>query len=117
MHHIFETYQYLQVFRVFDTDKGGRLNFREFVTALSVMQKGDLDQRLKWAFALYDIRGTGTLTKDELLEITDVSCMLLCIFFSPSTYVQSHFYFKNHHYFISNFKCICTIGFLFQKSF
>lgn len=36
-----------QYFSAFDQDKNGKINFREFVTGLSVVQRGNAEERLR----------------------------------------------------------------------
>lgn len=43
-----------QVFNVFDTNKTGKLDFVEFVIAISTSATGDARKKLRLAFNMYD---------------------------------------------------------------
>jgi len=62
-----------QNFSAFDHNKDGKINFREFVTGLSVVQKGTMEERLRFLFDAYDTDGSGTLTPDEVFNIFKAS--------------------------------------------
>ena len=51
----------------------GVLNFREFVTGLSLSLRGSFDEKLYWSFNIYDVDGNGFISREEMNEIIAVS--------------------------------------------
>jgi serine/threonine-protein phosphatase 2B regulatory subunit len=51
---------------VFDENRNGCVDVREFISSLAVCCRGSLDERLKFMFKLYDFNDDGFVSKDEL---------------------------------------------------
>ncbi|NXN59950.1 GUC1A protein, partial [Rynchops niger] len=58
-----------QMFRTFDMNKDGYIDFMEYVAALSLVLRGKMEQKLRWYFKLYDVDGNGCIDRHELLNI------------------------------------------------
>ncbi|XP_056451073.1 guanylate cyclase activator 1d [Gadus chalcogrammus] len=58
-----------QVFMTFDMDGDGYIDFVEYIAAISLMLKGEINQKLKWYFKLFDQDGNGKIDRDELETI------------------------------------------------
>ncbi|CAL1603196.1 unnamed protein product [Knipowitschia caucasica] len=60
------------VFHSFDTNKDNSLDFLEYVAALHLILRGNLEDRLKWSFKMYDKDGNGKLDHSEVRNLIRV---------------------------------------------
>ncbi|XP_036375532.1 guanylyl cyclase inhibitory protein [Megalops cyprinoides] len=58
-----------QIFRTLDNNGDGVVDFREYVTAISMLIEGSPMEKLRWSFKLYDKDKDGAITHGEMLEI------------------------------------------------
>ncbi|CAF1268877.1 unnamed protein product [Rotaria sordida] len=56
-------------FATFDQNNDGRIDFDEFLLAVSATSQSNLDGRLSVAFDMYDISGDGFINKKELTKM------------------------------------------------
>lgn len=57
------------VFRTFDQDNSGAIDFKEFLLAINVTSSGSPEQKLEWAFKMYDIDNSSTIELSEMVKI------------------------------------------------
>lgn len=55
------------------------IDFLEFVAALNLVFRGDLEHKLRWSFKVYDKDGSGFIDKAELRAIIEVGTFFLLI--------------------------------------
>jgi Ca2+-binding EF-hand superfamily protein len=58
-----------QVFRTFDVDGNGYIDFVEFLLAVNINSNGNVRDKLTLAFDIYDINGNGQV---RIIKITDI---------------------------------------------
>ncbi|XP_028907813.1 Kv channel-interacting protein 1 isoform X4 [Ornithorhynchus anatinus] len=54
------------LFNAFDTAQTGSVKFEDFVTALSILLRGTVLEKLRWTFNLYDINKDGYINKEKM---------------------------------------------------
>jgi len=58
-----------QLFRIFDKDGDGSIDFKEFMIATDMSSCGDPAEKLRWAFRMYDKDSSGAIDLEEMVEI------------------------------------------------
>ncbi|XP_074033352.1 A-type potassium channel modulatory protein KCNIP1 isoform X2 [Leptinotarsa decemlineata] len=72
------------VFNTLDQDHSGLISFEDFVQNLSILSRGSLEEKLRWAFTLYDINGDGCITREEMTDIVTAIYELMGKLADPS---------------------------------
>jgi len=58
-----------QLFRIFDKDGDGSIDFTEFMIATDMSSSGKPEEKLRWAFKMYDKDSSGEIDVEEMVEI------------------------------------------------
>merc|ERR1712100_356336 len=58
-----------KLFQLFDKDRSGAIDVREFMIGLSNFTGAGKEEKLKFAFMVFDEDGNGVITKQELVKI------------------------------------------------
>lgn len=79
----------------------GYIDFVEYIAAVSLMLKGEINQKLKWYFKLFDQDGNGKIDKDELETIFTVS-IWFSVFFPDNLDASAHHMFVFIYFYCSS---------------
>jgi len=64
-----------KLFQMFDRDRSGQIDVKEFMIGLSNFTGAGKEEKLKFAFMVFDEDGNGVITKQELLKILKANHM------------------------------------------
>jgi Ca2+-binding EF-hand superfamily protein len=59
----------LSAFNLFDKDKSGCVDFREFCCALSLICRSGTNEKIRFVFDLFDLDKDGYLNKNEIAKL------------------------------------------------
>jgi len=57
------------IFRMYDANNDGKIDFKEFMVVLYVMSNGSAEENLRQIFRIFDINSDGTISQKELQKI------------------------------------------------
>lgn len=57
------------IFRMYDINNDGKIDFREFMIVLTVISKGTPQENLEQIFRIFDVNNDGSVSKKELYRI------------------------------------------------
>ena len=64
-----------------DTDGNGYLDFKEFILAIDLVAARTPEEKLLWAFRMYDIDNSGEIDKSEMINVIKSVYKMLGIHF------------------------------------
>jgi len=58
-----------RVFKTFDKNNDGMIDDHEWVEGLAIFLRGDLEDKINYSFAVYDINNDGYISRDEMFQM------------------------------------------------
>jgi len=65
------------IFRTLDIDGNGYLDFKEFLLAIDIMSDGTPEEKLKWAFRVFDVAGNDVIYPEEMTKVVQAIYAML----------------------------------------
>ena len=59
------------VFISIDQEDTGEITFGDFMTFLSMMSNGSVEEKIGWMFKFYDVNRDGVITRDEMMKVKE----------------------------------------------
>lgn len=69
--------------------------FQEYLTILSKVSRGSVEEKLQWIFGLYDLDGDGLISKEEMLDVVGSIYEMLGRYTQPQI-VEPHLAAREH---------------------
>lgn len=70
-------------------------SIQEFLTILSKVSRGSVEEKLQWIFGLYDLDGDGLISKEEMLDVVGSIYEMLGRYTQPQI-VEPHLAAREH---------------------
>ncbi|XP_015187574.1 Kv channel-interacting protein 1-like isoform X1 [Polistes fuscatus] len=83
------------VFNTMKRKHSGKISFEEFLTILSKVSRGSVEEKLQWVFGLYDLDGDGLIRKEEMLDVVGSIYEMLGRYTQPQI-VEPHLAAREH---------------------
>ena len=58
-----------RIFEIFDSDKSGAIDYREFVCGIDLLLRGHGEETLRFCFSIYDLDDSGYIGEHELFSV------------------------------------------------
>ena len=74
------------IFRLFDKDGDGTIDFKEFMIVLYIMSNGTAEENLRQIFKVFDLDGDGCICREEMTRICQDLSYMITIKDNPNGY-------------------------------